>query len=142
MALSIHQDPLLTNLLSNPGPLRSTRDLPRQIGEGPWSIPSCFLQEHPRDSTSNQRMEVAASNQVPRERSRAQGGCSHAKICRRNWTRCSRYDLYNMIGFGCGVWRIDVDEMNRKAIWCLTRKMARQVRRVSARSPKERRGQR
>merc|ERR1712098_44552 len=50
-----------------------------------WSVLACLLQEHQRDSTSYQRMEIAARCKVPRERPGAQGGRPNEKI---RWRNC------------------------------------------------------
>jgi hypothetical protein len=84
-------------------------------------------------------LEARACHQVPRECPRTQGGGPNEKICWRNWTRFSRYvNPKRMTG---NHKKQELRSYNRKAIRCLSRKMASQVRRVSPRSLEERRGE-
>merc|ERR1712093_413657 len=57
-----------TNANRQDGPLRRHLDTPNEVRSCAWSVLACLLQEHQRDSTSYQRMEIAARCKVPRER--------------------------------------------------------------------------
>merc|ERR1711939_1089790 len=76
-----------TNANRQDGPLRRHGDTPNEVRSCAWSVLACLLQEHQRDSTSYQRMEIAARCKVPRERPGAQGGRPNEKIRWRNWSR-------------------------------------------------------
>jgi len=65
------------------------------------------------DCPSNQRMEVPACCQVPRERPGAQGGCPNEKIRRRNWTCCPRYEFSERRG-GIGKQKVMLMEYTGK----------------------------
>ena len=83
------QDTSLTPPIT--GPLRSHPPRARQIRPRSRLLPPHILQEHPRNSTSDQWLETPARRHLPRECHAEEGGCADEAICWEHWSYCARY---------------------------------------------------